>query len=77
MELVRNEPSADRYSLGKHFYRFCEQKIDKYRPSDLPVPRRCDTRAFRKRAYANGCVVTVMDAREEQLYPPRERWVTK
>lgn len=62
MALVRNKPEADGYALGEHLDRFCEQEIDKYRQTGLAVPRRCDTCAFRKGSYANGCVPTVMDA---------------
>lgn len=62
MSLVRNKPTSDGYALGEHLDRFCEIEIDKYKEAGLAVPRRCDTCAFRKGTYANGCVPTIMDA---------------
>lgn len=62
MALVRNTPSPEGYALGEHLDRFCEQEAEKYKGTGLAVPRRCDTCAFRKGTYANGCVPTVMDA---------------
>ena len=62
MTLVRNTPSPDGYALGERLDRFCEQEIEKYRATGMAVPRRCNTCAFRKGTYANGCVPTVMDA---------------
>ena len=56
MTQVRNKPSADGYALGEHLDRFCEQEIEKYRQTGMAVPHRCDTCAFRKNTYANGCV---------------------
>lgn len=62
MSVVRNKPTPDGYALGEHLDRFCDQEIEKYRQSGMAVPRRCNTCAFRKGTYANGCVPTVMDA---------------
>jgi hypothetical protein len=60
--MERNKPEPAGYALGEQLDKFCEVEIDKYKASGLAVPRRCNTCAFRKGTFPNGCVTTVMDA---------------
>jgi hypothetical protein len=64
MALIREKPEPLGYAMGEYLDRWRGQEIEKFRHTGRAVACRCNSCAFRKRTYANGCVPTVMDAQK-------------
>jgi hypothetical protein len=69
MAAIRNKPTDLGYQFGEHLARFADQEERRYQGSGLAVPRRCNTCAFRKGTYANGCEATLWDAHQCVIDP--------
>lgn len=62
MTLVRNAPTPDGYALGGHLARFVTQELQKALAKFPNHVQPCETCAFRRGTFANGCGVTLMEA---------------
>lgn len=62
MAKKRNLPSPEGRALGEHLARFADVEEEKWRKEMGLVPVRCQSCAYRKGSYPNGCLSTVANA---------------
>jgi hypothetical protein len=60
MALIPNRPTPEGREAGEHLARFCDESFAEL--SELPLPERCGTCAFRAGTIPNGCLSTFGDA---------------